>query len=248
MDPVSLFWDNTELSNLEITCLKSYLANNHKVNLFTYKPDLTIFKHKNLNVIDANEIIEAKEKFYYKGHGDCPKNSVVGFSDIFRYELLYKVGGWYSDMDVINLKNLSGMSSYDIVLRPHEKYGVVSNICRFPKNYEPLKQVKKITESAINENNSEWSTPLKLFFDFVKTHGLECYIVKPELLGNDDDKFTHHILFDNFLHTRNSIKDMYCVHLCKSAYSTGNWNLKALCNFDNPKNMTLLHFLYYKYL
>lgn len=248
MDSVSLFWDNTELSNLEITCLKSYLTNNHKVNLFTYKPDLNIFKHKNLCVINANEIIEAKERFYYNGNGDCPKNSVVGFSDIFRYELLYKVGGWYSDMDVINLKNLSSISSYEIVLRPHEKFGAVSNICRFPKNYEPLKEIKKMTELAINKDNSVWTTPLKLFFDFVKKYGLDCYILKPELLGNDDDKFTHHILFDSFLSTKNSIKDMYCVHLCRSAFSTGNWSLKALYDFNNPKNMTLLHFFYYKYL
>ena len=248
MEEVSLFWDKTELSKLEQLCLKSYLENNHKVNLFTYNQNLQVFKHKNLSVLNANEILEEKQRFYYKGNGDCPFNSVVGFSDIFRYELLYKIGGWYSDMDVVNLKNLSGASSFKIALRPHIKYGAVSNICKFEKGYEPLRELRKLTEQQITENNKDWTLPLKLFFDFVVHNKLECYILNQHSLGNDDDRFIHHLLFDSYLDTRNSIKDLFCIHWCRSAFSSGNWNMKAVYNFESPKNMTLLNFLYYKYL
>lgn len=248
MEEVSLFWDKTKLTNLEILCLKSYLNNNHRVNLFSYNKSLNVFKHKNLSLIDANEIIDEKYKFYYSGNGDCPFNSVVGFSDIFRYELLYKVGGWYSDMDVVNLKNLSVVSPYDVVIRPHVKYGAISNICKFPKNYEPLKALKEHTQKVVLKNNDDWSLPLKIFFDFVVQNKLDFYIVKKDLLGDDDDKFIHHLLFDNFLDTRKSIEGMFCIHWCRSAFSSGNWNMKALYNFETPRNMTLLNYLYYKYL
>lgn len=248
MEVVNLFWDKNKLGKLESVCLLSYLENNHIINLFTYGSDITDIKHKNFNIINANEIIDEKEKFYYSGRGDCPNNSVVGFSDIFRYEVLYKVGGWYSDMDVTNFKNLVSVSSYDIVIRPHIKFGAVSNICRFPKNYEPLIELKQQTLNMINKENDNWVLPLKLFFDFVVNNKLDCYVLKPELLGDDNDKFIHYLLFDSYVSTKTVTKDFYCIHWCKTAFSSGNWNARALYNFESPKTLTLLDFLYYKYL
>jgi hypothetical protein len=247
MELVNLFWDNTELGKLELSCLNSYLENNHLVNLFTYNKNIYIPRHNNLSVIDANEIIEKQDKFYYIGNGDCVKNSIVGFSDIFRYEVLYKAGGWYSDMDVINLKNLSDISPRSIVIRPHKKFNAVSNICKFPKAYEPLREVKQITLNLVNSTNDDWTLPLKLFYEFVVKNKLEKYILNAELTGNDDDIFIQHLLCDNLIETRKSIKNMYGIHWCKSAFSTGNWNSNAIYNFNFPKKMTLLHYFYYKY-
>lgn len=248
MEVINLFWDKNSLTKLENLCVLSYLENNHLVNLFTYDTKSIKIKHKNLNIIDANEIISEKEKFYYSGAGDCPNNSIVGFSDIFRYEVLFKIGGWYSDLDVVNFKNLTSISSYDIVLRPHIKYKVVSNICKFPKGYEPLLELKNLTIDRVKENNSDWSLPLKLFSNFVDENKLNAYILSPELLGDDNDKFIYYLLFDNYLNTKKSIENFFGIHWCKTAFSSGNWNARALYNFDNPKKMTLLDFLYYKYL
>ncbi|WP_423127961.1 glycosyltransferase [Gaoshiqia sp. Z1-71] len=90
------FWFGQNLTKLEQLSILSYLANGHEFHLYCYDkiegvPIGTVVK-------DANEIIEKRYLFV------DPQGSVAPFADWFRYNLLYKKGGWWVDLDSVCLK------------------------------------------------------------------------------------------------------------------------------------------------
>jgi hypothetical protein len=106
---VNSFWQG-RLSTLQKLSLNSYLAHGHQLHLYSYYkiPDLP----PGVVLKDAGEILPPERIFVYrKGPG---KGSIAGFSDLFRYVLLFKKGGWWTDLDVVCLKFYN--FSRDIVL------------------------------------------------------------------------------------------------------------------------------------
>ena len=226
MPLINLFWDNQELSKLEKACILSYHKNNNTLQIFTYKPELfDVFKDSKISIINANEILPEKEKFYYTGSGDCIEGSVVGFSDIFRYELLHKVGGWYSDFDVINLNDLSELDKKEIIIRPHSVFGTVCNIAKFPKGHNILKELKLTTQNSITSKNNKWVDPIVIFNNIIWKNKLNEFIAENNVFGDDNDKFQRKIIFDKMYSIFPIIKNFYCVHICASAFKTGNKNI-----------------------
>lgn len=96
-----MFWAYGDLSNLEIICCKSFLKNDYRLNLWTYG-NLTNAP-AGVEVRDAREILP--ENFVFLNS----KGSYAGFSDFFRYAVLNKLGGLYSDTDVIALKSSNAL-------------------------------------------------------------------------------------------------------------------------------------------
>ena len=95
---VHMLWIGDTLSAMEQLTVQSFLQCGYRVYLWTYSPDL--FAPAGVVRKDANEIIPEEKIFTYNhynkfGHG---KKSYSGFSDIFRYKLLYEHGGIWSDM------------------------------------------------------------------------------------------------------------------------------------------------------
>lgn len=89
-------WIGPELSKMEQLCLKSFVDNGHILHLYTYAtvknvPEGVIIK-------DGNEIIPEDEIFRYKN------GSVSAFSNLFRFTMLYKKGGYWVDADLICTK------------------------------------------------------------------------------------------------------------------------------------------------
>ena len=95
-------WIGSQLSQIEVACISSYLKQGHEFHLYAYSsfpnlPKGAVWK-------DANEIIPEQDIFTYeKGPG---KGSYAAFANLFRYKLLFEKGGWWSDMDFICLKPL----------------------------------------------------------------------------------------------------------------------------------------------
>jgi len=94
--PIQSLWVGDALSQMEILCIRSYLAHGHDFHLYVYDhvahiPEGTIVK-------DANKIIP-KDKTYVDAFG-----GYVNLSNQFRYAMLYKIGGWWVDMDTVCLK------------------------------------------------------------------------------------------------------------------------------------------------
>ncbi len=122
-DIIQALWIGSPLSKLEQLCLKSFVECGHDVHLYTYGdvqnvPDGVVVK-------DANDIIKQSEVFtYYKG-------SYAGFADWFRWEMLYKVGGYWVDTDVVCLKKFDFKEEYVF----GEEHGgkVCPAVLKFPK-------------------------------------------------------------------------------------------------------------------
>ncbi|MGE0626528.1 MAG: glycosyltransferase [Hyphomicrobiaceae bacterium] len=94
---VQLLWVEGPLSAVERLSLSSYLANGHPVHLYHYGAVTGV--PKGVMLLDAREIVPEARLTQARG--------VWGiFSDLFRYALLLKRGGIWSDTDVVLLKAL----------------------------------------------------------------------------------------------------------------------------------------------
>lgn len=240
---VNLFWDSQPLSRLEMLTIVSFSTYASQVNIFTY--DLQLFKEvkiSNVNIFDARDIIEESKRFYYTGNGDCPKNSVVGFSDIFRYALLHKVGEWYVDFDVTCLQSFQSLEVQTTIIRPHSTYGCISNICRFQKGDNTLLQLREQTEQLVSDQNNDWCKPLQIFSDVVSKVGYSQYITAVNNFGTDDFTEVSSLLNGSILST--TIQQQYAIHWCRSALTSGKWSASHFYDINNPHPGTHLSLLY----
>jgi hypothetical protein len=98
---VNSFWDGGPLTQLEKVCLSSFVQNGARYNLYTY--DELRGVPKGVVVRDAREILPADRMFRYPA-GTFNEGSLSGFSNLFRYTLLQRVGGWWVDTDVCCLR------------------------------------------------------------------------------------------------------------------------------------------------
>lgn len=237
---INFLWIGDHLNKMCQLTLKSFLDFDHKVVLWTYSKHL-----KNLPsgviVNNANEILDESKMFSYQGMGDCRLGSVGGFSDIFRYYVLQKIGGWYCDMDVTCLDNFSNIPDQEYIIRPHKTCKYVANIIKTPKNAPFLEECIKETEKKITKDNDSWVLPLRILTDKIKKFDLEKYTVPKEYFGEDDTKD----LF-RYLQIPYQTKPLpkYAIHWCNEAVSHGNWNKEMKRNWDVPLPTTL----YYKLL
>lgn len=101
---IQSFWGGSDLSVLEILSINSYLKNGHDYHLYAYSSVGNV--PNGVCVLDANELIPF-ERIFLDSNGTWS-----GFSNWFRYKLLYEKGGWWSDLDVICLKNFHFKSNY----------------------------------------------------------------------------------------------------------------------------------------
>lgn len=181
---VNSLWIGNKLSNMELLTIYSFLENGYEFYLWTYEK-LENELPDSLIICDANEIIPYNEVFVYKsksqfGYG---LGSVAGFSDIFRYKLLYEKGGWWVDMDVTCLKPFDVVSDY--FFRFHHELGVVGNIMKVPKNSLLMKTCYDQAKSTINENNSDWHKPIQLLVNNINQLQLNDFVFKG--LSNTDE-------------------------------------------------------------
>lgn len=93
---IQSLWVGSRLSSMEILCINSYLANGHEFHLYAYDDILNV--PRGAVVKDANEIIPYEE-IYIDDFG-----GYVNLSNQFRFSMLYKLGGWWVDMDTVCLR------------------------------------------------------------------------------------------------------------------------------------------------
>lgn len=248
MESISLFWDKQPLKKLNHLCLYSLLDYNNKVNVFTYNTKLfDSFKHKNLSIINANEVLDEKEKFYYKGNRTCSYNCVVGFSDLFRYMTLYKNGGWYFDFDVVLFREFpEELKTALTVIRPHHGYTYASNISKFQKDDPILMRLYNETKEKVNENNDEWSKPLKIFTNIINTTEYKNFLIDKKYFSNDNFEDIFDFIYVKTVNVTDN-KNLVGMHVCHTYLSSGLWQPDVIYNFNNPPPMTKLHYFYKKY-
>jgi hypothetical protein len=239
---INFLWIGDSLNKNNQLTLKSFLDHGHEPVLWAYNPKCENVP-QGVEIQDAGEIMHPSKIFSYKDNGDCRKGSYGGFSDIFRYRLLYKVGGWYCDMDVVCLKNFQELSHLPYVLRPHKFTPIVGNIIKTPKGCEFIKACIENTEKEIDENNYRWIKPLEILSDTFKQFDLQQYVVPQNYFGNDDIQEIKAYL-DVGYYTKKFPLPLYALHWCNEAISTGQWDRSIKRDWNIPIPTTL----YYKLL
>lgn len=171
---IHTLWIGQYLSAMELLTLYSFRENGHSVQVWTYSPSLNI--PDGVTQRDANEIIPEADVFHYQhankyGHG---KGSYAGFSDIFRYKLLYEHGGIWADMDITCLQPLDLKTPY--FFRHHHTMGLVGNLMKCPKHSPLMKWCYEEAAGQVKSDNMEWLLPIEILKQGVRNHQLEAYI------------------------------------------------------------------------
>ncbi|HKD09553.1 MAG TPA: glycosyltransferase [Bryobacteraceae bacterium] len=140
-DIIQSLWIGQRLSTMEQLCIRSFLANGHGFDLYTYGP----VEGAPAGVVlrDASEILPESRIFRYS-HRD----SVAGFANYFRYKLLLERGGWWVDTDVICIKPFD--FGYDTVFASEMNGGEVirsSAVIRVPPGSEFARYAWGVCES-----------------------------------------------------------------------------------------------------
>lgn len=98
-----MLWVNGSLSQIEVLCLKSFVFHGFCPTLWVYGDVKNV--PANVRVEDARHIIPEDRIFQYTN------GSYAGFSNLFRYAVLSKLGGLWADCDVVCLRDASDIGS-----------------------------------------------------------------------------------------------------------------------------------------
>ena len=139
-DIIQSLWIGDRLSPLEQLSIRSFLANGHPFHLYTYGAVADV--PAGAIVKDANSIIHQRHIFR---HRYKHKGSLAGFADWFRWELLYRQGGWWVDMDIVCLQPFDFpqklfFTQTDIPSRPRNG----NCILKFPAGHRMLRLLTRI--------------------------------------------------------------------------------------------------------
>lgn len=250
-------WIGNKLSNIELLTLNSFTYHGHLFYLWVYEKLLTPVP-PSVIIKDANEIIPESQVFKYKhtnqfGHG---KGSYAGFSDIFRYKLLFEFGGWWADMDVTCLKHLNFSEPY--IFRTHHDFGVVGNLMKCPPKSELMNTCYKQACATVDSENKDWNKPIEILNNNIEKLQLQNYI---RSISNPDSW----IIIRKLITTKFKIPDSWVIihwvneewrrnsvekNYYKNNSTLGEFMLKYniqkanLSNFSILKQMIKLSFIY----
>lgn len=176
---VNGMWVGKELGNMELLTINSFVDHGHEFHLWAYD-DIETKLPDGVVVRDAREILKEEKVFHYPKDSDIDmefgKGSYAGFSDIFRYKLLYELGGWWVDMDVTCLQSLRGLDYDGYFFRNHWDLPLVGNIMKVPPGSELMERCYREASENITKDNREWHKPIWILCDAVKDLGLSTYV------------------------------------------------------------------------
>lgn len=226
-------WIDPEIGSLQVICIKSFLAKGHEFYLYTYNEICNI--PEGVVVKDANEILN--ERFIFRDLYD----SYATFSDWFRVKLLYDIGGWWVDCDVLCLKEFNISWPYvfatEVVKEGNnERIDLCNAILKMPKGSVAgnavLKHINRRLESGDVKSINWTEIGAAALKSAIVDSNLLDYIVAPKVFCPVD-----HLDFKKSLMlSRQSIDDeTYGIHLWNKM-----WEWHRLNPFGEPNSDSFL--------
>lgn len=171
-------WIGPQLTAMELITIRSFQEHNCEFHLWHYGTFNLNTVPSDVVLENANEIIPENQIFFYPEDGpidkDFGKGSYAGFSDIFRYRLLWEHGGWWTDMDITCLKEPDFKNEY--VFRTHGRLPMVGNIMKCPPKSPLMKRCHQTAIREITKDNDLWEKPIAILVNNVQELGLHKYI------------------------------------------------------------------------
>jgi len=174
---VNGLWLGRELGALEELTLKSFTSFGHEFHLWHYDTIKGILVPKGVVLRNGEEILPKSKIFQYpeKMLLDFGGGSYVGFSEIFRYKVMYEKGGWWSDLDLTCLKSLDEVTD-DYFFRNHGVLSVVGNIMKVPPKSELMGKCFERAEREVNEHQIDWHHAIRILCFYIELMGLSKHI------------------------------------------------------------------------
>lgn len=122
---------NDKLSNIEISCINSWIKNGYEVDIYSHS-----LINSQFNIINPEKIIKKK-------YIDSISNIKIK-KYFFKIKLLYKIGGIIIDTDVFCLKNYEFPSKNFISFSPYNNYSISLpdfSIIKLQKKHPILKYI-----------------------------------------------------------------------------------------------------------
>ena len=215
LDHANFFWMG-DLTIYEIANLQSFVKHGFKVIIWTY--DKNLEKNINLKGVsfkDANLVLN--ESLLMKFKQGRQKSSLSSFSNLFRYELLKKYGGWWFDIDCICVKNIDEFikltNNRDFVIgRERENY-TGSSVLYF-------NDVKILDELIQEVNSIAKKNDYSFFWGEIGPDLISEIILKNNLMNDTLDENYFYIIsadkFHKFFENKTSLmidmEDSYILH------------------------------------
>jgi len=236
IEVANFFWGG-DLTPYEEANFLSFLHNGFNVNVWSYQK-LTL--PKEIVNRDANEIIS--KEFLMKFNQNFQKSNMSSFSNLFRYELILKEGGWWFDSDCICLKDVSDFSK----LAKNQKFvlalenpDLVGSSVMYINDKNIAEMLLDETNKRINKNNYKFfwgEIGPYLITDVFKANNLFEKTIKTEYFYKiKPEEF--HILFDpdSTLNVQALLKDSFVCHTWNEMFRKFDIEKKKL----PPKNSYL---------
>jgi hypothetical protein len=213
-------WIGDSLTNVEKLSINSFLKNGHEYHLYVYDdikgiPDGVIVK-------DGNMIIDSSKIFKYKKMGKKEGSAVgnegfAGFADWFRYVLLHKKGGWWSDLDSICLKKFEIPRPYFFTVLKSDKLWFTNGIFKTQKNSLALSYcINSCEEIGVDV---DWmDTGPALFHMGYMTHNLRDFSITEEVF--DLYRGGSKLFKDRDI----DLGEAYSIHMYNSGLSQRGWD------------------------
>jgi len=170
-------WIGKRLSTMERLCVASFLRHGHDFHLYTY--DVVENVPPEAKIMDAARIVPPEKIFRYKKHP-----SYAGFSNLFRYKLLYEKGGYWVDMDNICLRPFPDEPEYVFSSQrsgdPARPVQVNVGVLKAPAGSEIMRYCHEKT-AAKDPRFLQWGeTGPKLMAKAVEAFGMEALVSPPQ--------------------------------------------------------------------
>jgi len=226
---IQSLWIGPRLSNMEHLCIKSFLDFGHEYHLYTYGKVLNI--PEGCIVKDGNEILPETEIYRYKS------GSVSAFSNLFRFTMLYKKGGYWVDTDLVCTKKFDFKEDYVFTSEPSEDYKlqiINAGIIKCPKGSKPAFEgmlIQREHKKKILSGNITWSSGPKTVQEVVFRNNLEKYVLPWIGICTCSWADTKSLLYPNLNYNEKVIKrfedipeNMYGIHLWNEVWRCNNFN------------------------
>lgn len=181
--PIQMMWVDGPLSALERLSIASFIRCGHPVHLYVYGEVGGV--PEGATVLDGRSILPENRICRYGAAAGPGEGSLALFANIFRYALLNRRGGIWSDCDIVCLQPLQDAMSDDYVIateyRDRRRQMALANNCllKAPAGSPFIAECNAVAMGVEPEKSGWGELGPAMLTVMVRKHALERFLAPP---------------------------------------------------------------------
>lgn len=161
------FWYGETIPLYVRECMRSFVNRGHEYHIYSY----TRFENipSGVQWMNASHILPQDSVFFYKD-AEGARGSVAAFANLFRYELLAKLGNWWVDADVVCLSKTEPPGKMYFGWECDDY--ICNAILKFPKDHPILTETLRRCQEYGTQDLKWGTTGPKLLTNVINELGL----------------------------------------------------------------------------